>query len=304
MIEKDILVIGAGPAGISAGVYLSRSKYSFSIIEKSAIGGKLNIISTIENYPGMASTNGHQLIADFQKQIDFRDINILSDNVVGIKKENDYFLIYGDNDEYKCKAIIISTGSEILKTGVKGEKEYQGKGISYCSTCDGFFYKNKDIVVFANNVKSYKEAIYLESIVNKIYLLNDNDVDDNEGHLAKLISSPKVQYYPYHIIDEYIGDENGITSIKAKSLKDGSEQLFSCYGVFPYVGEAPSNSFINSLELKHDKGYLVVDENMKTSMDGIYACGDIVSKPLKQIVTAANDGAIAATSVIRYLNMK
>ena len=166
IVNKDILIIGAGPAGISAAIYLSRSKYSFVLLEKEMVGGKLNTITDIENYPGFTTISGPELIMKYQEQLKARNIEITKDNIQGITKEKDLFKVVADNNTYLVKVLIIATGSTNKKAGINGEKEFLGRGISYCAVCDGFFYRNKDVLVFANESKGYKEALYLEKLVN------------------------------------------------------------------------------------------------------------------------------------------
>ncbi|MFA6666999.1 MAG: FAD-dependent oxidoreductase [Bacilli bacterium] len=303
-INKDILIIGAGPAGVGAAIYLSRSKYSFCIVEKEMIGGKLNTITQIDNYPGFVSISGVELIQKYQEQLKARNIEVLHDGINGITKGNDLFQVVGDNNTYIVKTIIIATGSSNKRSGVPGEREYQGKGISYCAVCDGFFYRNKDVLVFAHDAKGYKEALYLENLVNKIYLVNDNNIDDNDNDLATLKKSKKVEFFYPFVIKEFLGNEEGLTGVVIKDNTNNIEKNISCIGAFPFVGDTPSSYFLMSLGLKMDGGYIDVDSNCESSIKGVFAVGDIVHKSLKQIVTASSDGAIAATSAIRYLNSK
>ncbi len=303
-VNKDILIIGAGPAGISAAIYLSRSKYSFVLLEKEMVGGKLNTITDIENYPGFTMISGPELIMKYQEQLKARNIEITKDNIQGITKEEDLFKVVADNNTYLVKVLIIATGSTNKKAGINGEKEFLGRGISYCAVCDGFFYRNKDVLVFANESKGYKEALYLEKLVNKLYLVNDNDLDDEDNDLEKLKNSKRVDFLYGFSIKEYIGDEFGLTGVILENTKTRDELSLNVSGVFPFIGEIPSSYFLNTLNLDMNNGYINVNSNCETNVIGVYAIGDIVRKPLKQIVTASSDGAIAATSAIRYLNNK
>ncbi len=304
IVNKDILIIGAGPAGISAAIYLSRSKYSFVLLEKEMVGGKLNTITDIENYPGFTMISGPELIMKYQDQLKARNIEVTKDNIQGIVKENDYFKVVADNNTYLVKVLIIATGSTNKKAGVKGEKEFLGKGISYCAVCDGFFYRNKDVLVFANESKGYKEALYLEKLVNKLYLVNDNNLDDDDNDLETLKSSKRVDFLYGFSIKEYIGDDFGLTGVILENAETKNELSINVSGVFPFIGEIPSSYFLNTLNLNMNNGYINVNSNFETNVEGVYAIGDIVHKSLKQIVTASSDGAIAATSAIKYLNNK
>lgn len=304
IVNKDILIIGAGPAGISAAIYLSRSKYSFVLLEKEMVGGKLNTITDIENYPGFTMISGPELIMKYQEQLKARNIEITKDNIQGITKEKDLFKVVADNNTYLVKVLIIATGSTNKKAGINGEKEFLGRGISYCAVCDGFFYRNKDVLVFANESKGYKEALYLEKLVNKLYLVNDNNLDDEDNDLENLKNSKRVDFLYGFSIKEYVGDEFGLTGVILENTKTKDELSLKVSGVFPFIGEIPSSYFLNTLNLDMNNGYINVNSNCETNVEGVYAIGDIVRKPLKQIVTASSDGAIAATSAIRYLNNK
>lgn len=304
IVNKDILIIGAGPAGISAAIYLSRSKYSFVLLEKEMVGGKLNTITDIENYPGFTMISGPELIMKYQEQLKARNIEITKDNIQGITKEKNLFKVVADNNTYLVKVLIIATGSTNKKAGINGEKEFLGRGISYCAVCDGFFYRNKDVLVFANESKGYKEALYLEKLVNKLYLVNDNNLDDEDNDLENLKNSKRVDFLYGFSIKEYVGDEFGLTGVILENTKTKDELSLKVSGVFPFIGEIPSSYFLNTLNLDMNNGYINVNSNCETNVEGVYAIGDIVRKPLKQIVTASSDGAIAATSAIRYLNNK
>lgn len=304
IVNKDILIIGAGPAGISAAIYLSRSKYSFVLLEKEMVGGKLNTITDIENYPGFTMISGPELIMKYQEQLKARNIEITKDNIQGITKEKDLFKVVADNNTYLVKVLIIATGSTNKKAGINGEKEFLGRGISYCAVCDGFFYRNKDVLVFANESKGYKEALYLEKLVNKLYLVNDNNLDDEDNDLENLKNSKRVDFLYGFSIKEYVGDEFGLTGVILENTKTKDELSLKVSGVFPFIGEIPSSYFLNTLNLDMNNGYINVNSNCETNVEGVYAIGDIVRKPLKQIVTASSDGAIAATNAIRYLNNK
>ncbi len=303
IVNKDVLIIGAGPAGMSAAIYLSRSKYTFSIIDKSAAGGKLLITTRIDNYPGVKRISGFDLANLLVDQLKDLNIKIEHDEIIDCEKNDKGFFVKGRNSDYQVKKIIISTGSSNKKTGLKNEENLIGKGISYCAVCDGFFYRNKEVMVFANETKGYLEALYLTDLVKTLYLVSDKDEDDSLENLKILKNKDNVIFYPYYKIADFIGDEY-LTGVKIKSLKDGEIKTLEVEGCFPFEGDIPMNYFLRKLNVSTEKGYIVTDINMKTNEEGIYAAGDIVNKSLKQIVTACSDGAIAATNVIKSLNSK
>jgi thioredoxin reductase (NADPH) len=302
-ISKDVLIVGAGPAGMSAAIYLARSRYTFSIVEKGMVGGKLNISTKIENYLGVGMTSGFKLAQEMLQQVKDFGIEIAQEEILDVKKEGDLFHLIGSQNEYLVKVLLIATGSSNKKSQAVGEDKFIGKGISYCAICDGFFYKNSEVAVFANERKGYLEALYLSNIVSKLYLINDKDEDDAEGNLKKLKEKDNVEFfYPYKI-SEFFG-ENELDGVKIKSLDGEEGKTLVVHGCFPFLGDSPSNYLASKLALDMNRGYIVVDKNMATSKEGVYAIGDIVDKPLRQIATAVSDGAIAATSIVRLLNSR
>ncbi len=302
LIEKDIGIIGAGPAGMSCALYLSRSKYTFEIIEKEMSGGKLNITTEIENYPGVNKTDGFSLGMMIKKQIESFGIKILKDSINDISFEENRFKLIGNKNTYLFKNIVIATGSSNKKSNAINEEKFLGKGISFCAVCDGFLYKNKDVLVFANSRKGYLEALYLSNLVHKVYLVSDKNEDDTEGNLTKLKSLDNVEFlYPYKI-KKYDGDEV-INSVEIENVESKDLKTIDISACFPFLGDTPNNYLIKKLGVETNKnGYILVDKNMQTNIGGVYAIGDIIDKPLRQVVTACSDGAIAATSIIKNLN--
>lgn len=302
IIEKDIGIIGAGPAGMSCALYLCRSKYSFEIIEKEMTGGKLNVTTEIENYPGVNKTDGFSLGMVIKKQIESFGIKILKDSINDIVFENNKYKLLGEKNTYLFKNIVIATGSSNKKSNAINEDKYLGNGISYCAVCDGFLYKNKDVMVFANSRKGYLEALYLSQLVNKIYLVSDKDEDDVEGSLKKLKSLNNVEFLSPYKIKKYDGDVI-IKNVEIENINTKEVKTINISACFPFLGDTPNNYLIKKLGIYTNKsGYILVDKYMETNVKGVYAIGDIIDKPLRQVVTACSDGAIAATSIIKNLN--
>lgn len=304
MINKDVLIIGAGPAGMSAALYLARSKYSFEIVEKNMIGGKLNITTRIDNYPGVPSTDGFTLADTMKKQLESFNIKVKFDEVIDISKEKDgFYKVFTKNDQYLVKAIIVATGTETKKIGISNEDKLVGKGISYCAVCDAFFFRGKNVLVFANERKGYLESLYLSQVVGKVYLVSDKDQDDLENNLSKLKSLENVEFISPYKITKFNG-EDYLTSVEIENIETKETKTIDVDGCFPLIGEVPPTYFLNKLSLVKNRDRIVVDEKCLSKGDnpGIFAAGDIIDKNLNQVVTACNDGAIAATSTIKYLN--
>ena len=299
----DALIIGGGPAGMSAALYLARSKYKFAIISNNGYGGKLLVTTRIDNYPGVSKSEGSELALKMVKQIKELNVELINDEVLELKKEDSTFSLIGKEGTYQAKNVIVATGSFDKKRKVEGLDRLIGHGISYCAVCDAFFYRNKDVAVFANETEGYLEALYLADIVSKVYLINDNDKDDSLFNLKKLKEMKNVEYYhPYKIV-KYIGEES-LNEIEILNINTNEIKTLKVDGCFPFEGKIPSNYFLSKLNLEYDNyGYIKVNENMLTSIDGLYAAGDIIVKPLKQVVTACSDGAIAATAIIKRLNL-
>ncbi len=301
MEEKDVVVIGSGIAGISASIYLKRSNASFALLDKGAPGGKLNNIHRIDNYAGMASISGPELASALMEQANGLGVAFDYGNVVGVSQEEGGFLIRGEGESWKAKSIIIATGLSSRKQTVPGEKERVGRGVSYCATCDGAFFKGKTVAVVGYEDHAVEDALYLSSIVSKVYFIAPMPIVGAPVHVEALKACPNVEIMEGSSLLSISGDPL-VKSILI-STKDGEKEL-EISGVFPLFGEAPSNAPFASLGVKMEKGFIIVDADMRTNVPGVFACGDVVSKKLRQLITAASDGAIAATSAISYCHTK
>lgn len=282
----DSIIIGAGPAGMSAGIYLKNANKNVLIIEKEVPGGKILKAKNIKNYLGFTLNDPSKLAYDMYKQVTELDIPIVMDTVISIL-DGDVKKVVTKNNTYEAKTIIIATGRIEKSLNIENEEKLIGKGISYCATCDGSLYKNKKIVLIGNNKESIEELNYLKNITKDITYINydSNDYSDKD---INVINSKKVIK---------INEEND--KISSIELDDGTIISLDC--LFISTGYAPNGSIFKNLNLNIDNGYLVVDKNYKTNIDGIYAAGDIIKKDLYQIVTAASEGAICATNIIKNL---
>ena len=287
----DCIIIGAGISGCTAAIYLKRAGLNILMLEKKAIGGQIINTSEIENYPTITSTDGFTFSENLKKQIKNLNIEIKYEEVLDIKN-NDVKEVVTKNNTYLTKNIIIATGRIPRKLDLENENNLLGKGISYCATCDGFFYKNKDVAILGGGNSALEAAIYLSKICNNVTIINRSE---------KLRAD-------YELINE-VKNLNNIKIIyneQIKELKENNEYLDSLIlnnqtlkvdGLFIYIGLIPTLSFIKNINLNLDNGYILVDNKMKTNIDGIYACGDIIKKDLYQIITAASEGAIAASNI-------
>lgn len=300
----DVLIIGGGPAGLTAGLYASRARLKTVILEKGHPGGQIASTKTIENWPGTLSSGGAELtdrmaeharhfgcelIKDEVKEIDFSGY----EKLVKTKKQ----------DVYLAKAVIIASGAEPRVLGVKGEREFRGRGVSYCATCDADFYTDASVVVVGNGDAAVEEAIYLTNYAAEVTLIVIHDegiLDATKVIQERAFANPKLKFKWNSVVEEIRGDE-AVTSVVIKNIKTGELEELPVDGVFFFVGTIPNTSFLQGKVEMNDRGYIVTNEIMETSVAGVYAAGDCREKFLRQVVTAAADGAIAATAAEKYI---
>lgn len=294
MTKTDVVIIGAGPAGLSAATYLARSAYKSVIIDKDAPGGRLNTLPEIENYPGFKSVSGMELANAFIASAEALGVEVSYGNVISVTKDGDTFLTKTDLDSYESKAVIVCTGITFVPS-IKGEKEHLGRGVSYCATCDGRFFKGRPMVVFGNGDEAIQEALYLAPLSSNLTFICPDNLKGSDKNLNALHAVKNLTLIENSHLDEIIG-EQGVTSV----IYDGREAEAAV--VFPLNGPKSASSFLSSLELDMNKGFIKTNSDQETSCSGLYAAGDVLDKRLRQVVNAAGEGATAATSAIRYLN--
>jgi len=295
----DVAVIGAGIAGLSAGIYLKRSSVTSLLIEKAAPGGKLLTIHAIDNYPSEILISGPALAEKAVAHAASLGVEIAYGNVLSLTKGNGLFLIVTDLEQIEAKAVIVATGTLTKTLGVPGEKEFAGRGVSYCATCDGNFFKGKDVAVVGSKDQAVEEAIYLADLVRHLYFFAPTDIESPDNHLKALKSFPNVEIIEKAALEAIKGDK--LVSAVAVVV-DGKAADYPVSGVFPLSGERSSSDFLAALSPRNRNGFLDVDFDMKTSIEGLFAAGDVVNRKLRQIVTASSDGAVAATSAIAYVH--
>lgn len=287
----DCIIIGAGISGCTAAIYLKRAGLNILMLEKKAIGGQIINTSEIENYPTITSTDGFTFSENLKKQIENLNIEIKYEEVLDIKN-NTIKEVITKNNIYLTKNIIIATGRTPRKLELNNENTLLGKGISYCATCDGFFYKNKDVAILGGGNSALEAAIYLSKICNNITIINRSEKLRADYELINEVKNLKNIQIIYNEQIKELKENNGYL--------DGivlNDRTLKVDGLFVYIGLIPTLPFIKNVNLNLDNGYIVVDDKMKTNIDGIYACGDIIKKNLYQIITAASEGAIAASNI-------
>ncbi len=300
----DVIILGAGPAGCSAGMYAARDALSVLILEKNFPGGNMAITEHIENYPGFTEpVLGHEITDKFVKHAQKFGAVIRQGNCVEVKNEDIWkTVILEDGREIKCKALIIATGSKSKKTGAKNEINFIGRGISFCATCDGGFFKNKEVIVIGGGDSALEEGIYLTKFASKVTIVHRR----NEFRAAKIIQNrakenEKIHFMTPYVVEEVLG-ENVVSGVKLKNTQTNEIIEYKCDGIFEFIGwDANTDMFTNLLELTNS-GFINAAEDTATNIPGIFAAGDVRKKGLMQVVTAASDGAVAAKMAEKYIN--
>jgi len=296
----DVIIIGGGPAGLTAGLYASRLGAKTLLLEKLTPGGQITLSSEIENYPGVCDVkSGLELMMCWPAQAQKFGCEIKSEEAVKIQKENSHFIVKTPKNEYKSKTLIIATGSTPKKAGFEGEIEYTGKGVSYCAVCDGFFYKDKIVAVIGGGDTALEEALYLSKIAKKVYLIHRRD---------KFRAAPVTQKKVFEtknieiIFNATVKKVFGNQFVEGIILNlNGEEKELKVDGVFVFVGMKVNNELVKDLVELNEWGEVKVNLKMETSQKGLYAAGDIREDSVKQVVAAAGDGATAAINALKYI---
>lgn len=298
----DVIIIGAGPAGMTAAVYTSRANLSTLMLERGIPGGQMANTEEIENYPGFEHILGPDLSNKMFEHAKKFGAEYAYGDVKEIIDGEEYKTIKAGSKEYKARAIIITTGAEYKKMGIPGENELGGRGVSYCAVCDGAFFKQKNLVVVGGGDSAVEEGVYLTRFADKVTIVHRRDELRAQKILQdRAFANDKIDFIWSHTVKE-INDENGkVGSVTLVSTKDGAEQEFKADGVFIYIGMLPLTKPFGELGILNDEGYIVTNEKMETSVPGIYAAGDVREKMLRQVVTATGDGSIAAQAAQHYI---
>jgi thioredoxin reductase (NADPH) len=298
----DLIIIGAGPAGLTAGLYAGRFKLNTRIFEKLSFGGQILLSPSIENYPGFPEgVSTFDLIEKFKKQVEDLGLKVESENVISITPQGNTYNLQTESGIFETKAIIIASGAFSKRLKVEGEERLIGKGVSYCGTCDGPLFKGKDIIVIGGGDRALEDALFLANYANALYLVHRRDEFRASKILVdKVKANPKIKLILDSVVEEIIGQEK-VERVKVKNVKTGESSGISCQGVFIFVGIVPNTGFIKDLVKTNEYGFISVDQKMHTSREGIFACGDCAEKGLYQVVSACGDGATAADSAHKYL---
>ncbi len=299
---EDIVIIGAGPAGLTAGIYAVRAGLKVRLLEKAVPGGQAINTDWIENYPGFPEgIAGFELMDRMRKQVEFLGINIENEEVKEISVKGDIKKVKTDKEEIETKTIIICSGSTPRRLGIEGEEKLIGKGVSFCATCDGPFFRGQEVAVIGGGDSAVQEAIYLTKFARKVHLIHRRD----KLRAAKLLQErafkqEKINFI-WNTVPVKIVGKDGVEGLELKNLKDETISYLPVKGVFVFIGLIPNTSFLNNQLKTDESGFLITDSEMQTSAEGVFAAGDVRSKLLRQISTAVGDGAIASFSAARYI---
>lgn len=300
----DLIIVGSGPAGLSAAIYAKRAELSVLVIEKAAISGG-QVINTyeVDNYPGIPGIGGFELSIKFREHADKLGADFVTGEVTNFVLEQKYKVVTVDSEkDYKAKSVIIATGGAPRHLDVEGEETLSGLGVSYCATCDGAFFKNKTVAVVGGGDVAIEDAIFLARICKQVYLIHRRDqFRASKSIVSKLMELENVTILWDSVVKKINGTDK-VESIDVKNLKNGEEQNYEIAGIFIAVGYLPNSQMYKEVVAVDEGGYIIAAENCETNVDGIFAAGDVRTKDLRQIITAAADGANAITSVEKYLN--
>ena len=306
----DVIILGAGPGGLAAGLYAGRSRLSTLVIEKGQDGGQIAITDDIENYPGqiVEGESGPSLIARMTQQVEKFGAERVSDTINSVDLSGEIKILRSAKNEYQAKNVIIATGAYARPIGCKGEAEFRGKGVSYCATCDANFFEDMEVFVVGGGDSAVEEAMYLTKFARKVTIIHRRDeLRAAKSIQEKAFKNPKIEFFWDSVVEELGGDDI-LQWMKVKNVKTGeiktveADEEDGMFGVFGFIGTVPNSKLFEGIIDMDERGYIRTDENMHTNVPNVYAVGDVRIKSLRQVVTAAADGAIAAVQVERSLS--
>ena len=297
----DTIIIGAGPAGMTAALYAARSNLKVALIEGGLPGGQMNNTSDIENYPGYANISGPELAEKMFEPLENLGVEHLYGFVEAVEDHGDVKKVITDDEEFETRTVIVATGSKHRLLGVPGEEELNSRGVSYCAVCDGAFFRDQDLLVVGGGDSAVEEAIFLTQFAKTVTIVHRRDELRAQKVLQdRAFANEKINFIWDSVVKEIKG-ENRVESVVIENVKTGqvTEQAFG--GVFIYVGLDPVSDFVQELQIRDQAGWIVTDDHMKTSVAGVFAVGDVRQKDLRQVTTAVGDGAIAGQEAYKYI---
>ena len=300
----DVVIVGGGPAGLTAALYLARAKYRVLVLEKEQFGGQIAITHEVVNYPGIAKTSGKALTDTIQQQAERFGADFLMAEATGFDLDRDIKTVHTGKGDYRCFGILLATGAHPRTVGFKGEEEHKGRGVAYCATCDGEFFTGKEIFVVGGGYAAAEESVFLTKFARHVTILVRKDDFSCAASVADQAKNHEKITVQTNTVMEEVSGENGLTYARYKNTATGEVTEYKSkesFGVFVFAGYAPATESVKSVIALNEQGYIVTDASQKTNIEGVYAAGDVCIKPLRQVVTATADGALAATELERYV---
>lgn len=298
----DTLIIGSGPAGMTAALYAARSNLRVGIIEQGAPGGQMNNTSDIENYPGYDHISGPELSLKMYEPLEKFKVENIYGIVQRVEDCGDYKRVYTEDTHYDTKTVIVATGAKHRLLGIAGEEEYTSRGVSYCAVCDGAFFRNQELLVVGGGDSAVEEAIYLTQFAKKVTIVHRRDQLRAQKILQeRAFANEKLDFIWDSVVKEIQGNDIKVSNVVIENVKTGQVTSHDFGGVFIYVGLIPVTQMVSELGITNQEGWILTDDQMKTSITGIFAVGDVRQKQLRQITTAVGDGAIAGQGVYHYI---
>lgn len=302
MKNYDVIVIGAGPGGMTGALYASRANLSVLMLDRGIYGGQMNNTAAIENYPGFKSVLGPDLAKDMYDGSTQFGAEFAYGSVEAIEDHGDHKVVKTDDGDYSAKAVIIGTGSEYKKLGVPGEDKFGGRGVSYCAVCDGAFFKNREVAVIGGGDSAVEEGLYLAGLASKVTIFVRRDQLRAQKILQdRAFANEKIEFVWNTSVTEILGDDMKVTGVATKNNQTGETGEKAVSGVFIYVGTLPMTDAFIGLGITDDAGWIKTDEHMRTAVPGLFAIGDVRQKDLRQITTAVGDGGIAGQGTFNYI---
>lgn len=303
METYDVLVIGAGPGGMTAALYAARANLKVGMIDRGIYGGQMNNTDDIENYPGFTSIKGPDLSEKMYQSTVKAGVNFICGDVQEVTVDsNQWKHIKTDSEELAAKSVIIATGSTNKKLGVPGEEEFSGKGVSYCAVCDGAFFKGKQVTVIGGGDSAISEGLYLANVTNKVNVVHHRDTLRAQQVLQdRAFKNPKMNFTWNTTVEKIIGDENHVTGIEVVDTKTNEKKVINTDGIFIYIGNLPNSQLFKRLNITDSAGWILTNDDMETNIPGVFAIGDVRKKRLRQITTAVGDGVIAGQNAYEYV---
>lgn len=303
----DVIVIGGGPAGLTAALYLARAKYRVLVMEKEQFGGQITITHEVVNYPGVGKTSGKELTETMRRQAEAFGAAFILAEAVDLELDGDVKTVRTNRGDYRCFGILLATGAHPRAVGFKGEAEHKGRGVAYCATCDGEFFTGKDVFVVGGGYAAAEEGVFLTKFARHVtILIRKEDFSCAASVADEAKNHEKITVLTNTVLEEVSG-ENGLNYARYKNTATGEVTEYKCgegdtFGVFVFAGYAPATALVKDMVALNEQGYIVTDAAQKTNVEGVYAAGDVCIKPLRQVVTATGDGALAATELEKYVS--